>query len=99
VAEGAAAPAVCPKCGATSDKFAKMGEDDAKKMVASDRTNDIHMEMITLTMRLELLCDEGIKLNLDPACVDAFTKAKNEVWVIKQRAKAELAGHMGKGKW
>lgn len=99
VHEGEDAPAVCPKCGAPKEKFVELSEEDAGKIYKSDRTNDIHMEMIELAGRIDRLCKEGIELNLDPGCVSAFEKAKNELWVIKQRAKAELAVHMSKGKW
>ncbi len=97
--EGEDAPAVCPKCGAPKEKFAKLSDDDAKKIYDSDRTNDIHMEIIKLSMKVAELAKEGIEINLDPPCVAAFIKAKDEAWIIKQRSKAELAGHMGKGKW
>lgn len=99
VHEGIDAPDQCPKCGAPKEKFAELSSDDAAKIYNSDRTNDIHMEIIALMGRLAELCEEGIKINLDPPCVSLFEKAKNESWVIKQRSKAEIAGHMGKGKW
>jgi hypothetical protein len=50
-------------------------------------------------MAITELAEEGIEINLDPPCVAAFEKAKQEAWVIKQRSKAELSGHMEKGKW
>lgn len=99
VHEGEEAPDVCPKCGALKEKFNEMSPEDADKIYKSDRTNDIHMELINLSARIAALCEEGIKLNLDPPCVSAFSKAKDEAWVIKQRSKAELEGHMKKGKW
>lgn len=99
VHEGADAPDVCPKCGAPKDKFIELSQEDADKIYKSDRTNDIHMELIALMGKVCVLCEEGIKLNLDPACVSAFEKAKNEAWIIKQRSKAEIQGHMTKGKW
>ena len=99
VHEGEDAPDICPKCGATKDKFAKMADEDAKKVYASDRTNDIHMEIINLSMKIEKLAKEGIEINLDPPCVAVFNHAKDEAWVIKQRSKAEIAGHMTRGKW
>lgn len=97
--EGEDAPDLCPKCGAPKDKFALLSAEDADKIYKSDRTNDIHMEIINLAMKINELCEEGIKLNLDPPCVASFEKAKKSSWVMKQIAKAELAGHMGKGKW
>lgn len=97
--EGEEAPDFCPKCGSPKEKFEAMTDEDAKKVFDSDRTNDIHMEIINLAMKIKDLAREGIELNLDPPCVDVFHKAHDEAWVIKQRSKAELAGHVGKGKW
>lgn len=99
VHEGDDAPEVCPKCGFPKEKFQELSQDAADKIYASDRTNDIHMEMIQLCMRITALCEEGIKINLDPPCVSAFNKARDEAWVIKQRSKAELASHLTKGKY
>jgi rubredoxin len=99
VFEGDAAPEICPKCGATHEKFNELSIEDAEKVYKSERTNDIHMEIISLVDKIVDLSDEGIDLNLDPACVSAFEKAVNEAYIIKQRAKAELENHMKKGKW
>jgi len=97
--EGDAPPEKCPKCGAPAEKFTALTEEEAQKVYTSDRTNDIHMEIAQLAMKIAQLAEEGIKINLDPPCVGVFTNAKNEAWVIKQRSKAELAGHMSRGKW
>ena len=97
--DGDTPPDVCPKCGAPAEKFNALSDEDAKKVYASDRTNDIHMEIIQLAMKIEKLAKEGIEINLDPPCVALFGQAKHEAWVIKQRSKAEIAGHVGKGKW
>jgi|SRR5680860_182525 len=99
VHEGTEAPGECPKCGAPKDQFVEMKSEDAEKIYKADRTNDIHMELIILASKMDELCKEGIIINLDPPCVDVFEKAKNEAWVIKQRSKAELEGHMKRGKW
>jgi len=99
VSEGEEAPDQCPKCGAPKDKFVQLSDEDADKVYKSDRTNDIHMELISLSGRIKALCEEGIRLNLDPSCVSVFEKAKKESWIIKQRSKAEIAGHLAKGKW
>lgn len=99
VHEGSDAPDFCPKCGAPKDKFEELSQEAADKIYASDRTNDIHMELVQLCMRIAALCEEGIKINLDPPCVAAFTKARDEAWVIKQRSKAELVGHISRGKF
>jgi hypothetical protein len=97
--EGPEAPDFCPKCGAPKEKFVALSEEDAKKVFDSDRTNDIHMEIIQLAMRIKDLAREGIELNLDPPCVEVFHHAHDEAWVIKQRSKAEIAGHVSRGKW
>ncbi|MFO7636067.1 MAG: rubredoxin [Clostridia bacterium] len=93
------APDKCPKCGSPKEKFVELSEEVVKKIYASDRTNDIHMELITLAGRIASLCKEGIDINLDPPCVDLFRKGKDEAWTIKQRSKAELEGHMKREKW
>ena len=99
VAEGLEAPEVCPKCNLGKEKFVELSSEDAEKIYASDRTNSIHAEIILLAEKIAELSKEGIEINLDPKCVSGFEKAKNEAWVIKQRCKAELAGHMANGKW
>ena len=96
--EGEDAPDVCPKCGSPKEKFELMSDEDAKKVYDSDRTNVIHMEIINLAMAIADLADEGKEINLDPNCFGVFEKALNEAIVIKQRSKAEIAGHVGKGK-
>ena len=99
VYEGEEAPDFCPKCGAPKEKFEELTEEQANKVYTSDRTNDIHMELVTLSMRIIELCEEGIEIDLDPPCVALFEKAVKEAWTIKQRAKAELEGHMTRGKF
>lgn len=93
------APDVCPKCGADKSKFVKLTDEEAAKVYSSDRTNDIHMEIIDMCSKIVKLCEEGININLDPPCVSTFNKAMDEAWRMKQRCKAELAGHVAKGKW
>ncbi|HBR32549.1 MAG: rubredoxin [Eubacteriales bacterium] len=97
--QGEGAADKCPKCGAPKEKFVEIPAEDAKKIYTSDRTNDIHMEICKLAMKIAALAEEGIELNLDPPCVSLFKQAKDEAWVIKQRSKAEIAGHVGKAKW
>ncbi len=99
ISEGLEAPEKCPKCNMGKEKFIELGAEEATKIYKSDRTNDIHFEIITLADKIFKLSNEGIKINLDPNCVAILEKAKDEIWIIKQRAKAELAGHMNAGKW
>ena len=49
------APDTCPKCGAPKDKFVEISAEDADKILKSDRTNDIHMEIITLAGKIREL--------------------------------------------
>ena len=99
VYEGEEAPENCPKCGAPKEKLLALSEEDTKKIYDSDRTNDIHMEIISLAMGIVELAEEGIDINLDPPCVALFKQALDEAWIIKQRSKAEIAGHVSRGKW
>lgn len=99
ISEGEEAPEKCPKCNMGKEKFIELSSEDAAKIYQSDRTNDIHAEIIALTAKIFKLCNEGVNINLDPNCVALFEKAKDEVWTIKQRSKAELAAHISKGKW
>lgn len=99
ISEGEAAPEKCPKCGVGAEKFEELSSEAAEKIYRSDRTNDIHMEIIALADKIISLSKEGIEDNLDPKCLVTFTKARDEAWIIKQRSKAELAGHMNLGKW
>jgi predicted nucleic acid-binding Zn-ribbon protein len=96
---GSNAPEKCPKCGNPKEMYSALSEEDAKKVINSDRTNDIHMEIIKLAMKIKNLAKEGVEINLDPPCVALFKQAHDEAWVIKQRSKAEIASHVGKGKW
>ena len=97
--EGAEAPEKCPKCGAPKEKFAQLTDEEVKKVQMSVRTNDIHMEIIRLANKLKTLAEEGIVIDLDPPSVALFKQAVEEATVIKQRSKAEIAGHVGRGKW
>ena len=99
VYEGETAPEKCPKCFVGADKFEELSTEAAEKIYRSDRTNDIHMEIISLAAKIIALSEEGIKDNLDPKCLSAFKQAKDEAWVIKERSKTELAGHVSLGKW
>ena len=99
IIEGETAPVECPKCGAPQEKFEKLDEEAAKKVYDSDRTNDIHSEIINLCAAIVDLAHEGVEIGLDPGCIRDFNKAIDDAWVIKQRSKAELAIHVGKGKW
>ena len=97
--DGDGPPDVCPKCGAPKDKFVQLSKEDTDKIYAADRTNDIHMTMVKKLADVIALCEEGIRINLDPGCLATFQKARDEAWIMKQRCKAEMATHMTKNKW
>lgn len=97
--DNADAPEVCPKCGATKDKFVKLTEEQEALRTKSLRTNDLHMELCQLMEGVQLLAEEGIEINLDPGCVITFKKALQEAKIIKNITKAEMATHVAKGKW
>lgn len=59
-------------------KFNELPAESADKIYQSERTNDIHMEMITLIDKVIELAYEGIELNLDPNCVNTFKQAVDE---------------------
>lgn len=99
IVEGDEPPKNCPKCGQPAEKFVELTPEEAEKIRSADRTNDIHAEIIALAAKIVALSEEGIQLKLDPMCVGVFTHAKNEAWIIKQRSKAEIAGHVAKAKW
>lgn len=89
----------CPKCGQPKDKFHEMAQEDADKVIRSEKTNDLYAELIDLLNQVEDVADCGIEDNLDPSCAKIFAKAKAEAKLLKQLAKAEVAGHVSKGKW
>lgn len=99
VHEGATAPEQCPKCKVGADKFVQLSEEDTNKIYRSDKTNSIHAKIIELSDEIIKLSLAGIDDNLDPACVSAFERAKDQAWITKQISKAELESHMKKGKW
>ena len=89
----------CPKCGAHREKFIEMSEEDAAKSLRSEKSNDLHARLIDLSNKLETLADAGIDDNLDPSCVKIFKRAKAHANILRRLAKAEIAGHIAKGKW
>lgn len=88
--EGSAAPEKCRRCGATKDKFYALTPEDAKKIYQVDRTNDILMEIVGLSMRINELAKEGIEIALSAEAVDSFKKIQDGAWIVKSTSKAVL---------
>lgn len=99
ISEGEAAPEKCPKCGAPAEKFTVLAAEDADKIYAADRTNDILMEIEKNAVKMIALCKEGLEIGLDPGCIASLTGAQKRAWEIKQSCKAEIAIHVGKAKF
>ncbi|PLW79740.1 rubredoxin [Candidatus Woesearchaeota archaeon] len=97
--DGDEAPDVCPKCGAKKEQFSELDEEASSKIIKSRITNDIHLDMRILLAQVEELAEEGIEEDLDPMCVAIFQRAKKDSKELAAMIKAELAGHMTKGKW
>ena len=97
--DGTEAPESCPKCGVPQDKFEELAE-EAKGLVEKSRfTNDLHMHLLSVLQAAEAIAADGIEDNLDPNCVKVFERAKKDASELIASVKAELAGHVAKGKW
>jgi rubredoxin len=97
--DGDEAPAKCPKCGAPKEQFSELAEAEASKVERSRHSNALHSRVIDLARQLEQVCNDGIKDELDPGCVDVFTKVREMSWTAMKLSMTEIQGHIGKGKW
>ncbi|KAB2952385.1 rubredoxin [Heliorestis acidaminivorans] len=97
--EGSAAPVNCPKCGAPQEKFSQLTEEAANLVEKSRVTNDIHVQMLAVLENVIALAEEGREEDLDPGCNKVFDAIKNSAIEYRQSIKAEIQGHMSKGKW
>lgn len=97
--DGEAAPVNCPKCGATQDKFAALEADAAELIKRSRYTNQLLAAVMGFGEELEILALEGIEDDLDPSCVSLFKYAQKAAVELQQNAKAEIQGHISRGKW
>ena len=92
-------PDKCPKCGAARAKFAKL-DDKAMELVERSRfTNALHMQLYAILEQVMDLAEDGVDDNLDPPCGRIFKRAMEQAEFLQQSIKAELQGHMKKGKW
>ena len=97
--DGEEAPDECPKCGTPKEKFSAIEEKAAELIERSRYTNSLHMQLFGLLEQVMDVAEEGIDDNLDPNCVKIFTRALGVAETLTQSIKAELQGHMNKGKW
>jgi predicted nucleic acid-binding Zn-ribbon protein len=97
--DGEDPPDKCPKCGSAEAKFVQL-DDKATDLVERSRfTNSLHMQLFTLLEQMMDIAEDGIDDNLDPNCIKIFKRAMEEAEILQQSIKAELQGHMNKGKW
>jgi predicted nucleic acid-binding Zn-ribbon protein len=97
--DGDEAPVACPKCGAPREKISALTDGDAEKVERSRLTNSLHMQLLTILEEVENIAEQGIQDDLDPNCVKLFERAQQDSYELVQSIKAELAGHMTRGKW
>lgn len=97
--DGDEAPETCPKCGASKEQYAELDEKAAKLIERSRHSNALHAQAVDLARQLEAVCNDGIKDELDPGCVDVFTKSRAMAWEIMKLSMTEQEIHMKKSKW
>ena len=97
--EGDAPPEKCPKCGAPGEKYAKISDEEKELVERSQFTNSLHVELLDTLPRLLDIAEAGIEDNLDPRCAALFKRLQEDASFLLASTKAELEGHMKKGKW
>lgn len=97
--DGEEPPDECPKCGAPKSRFSEIEAKAAELIDRSRFTNSLHMRLGLLLEEVMDVADDGIDDNLDPGCVKIFQQAMEMSEILLQSIKAELQGHMNKGKW
>lgn len=97
--DGDSAPGACPKCSALKEHFALLDEAASKLIERSRQTNTLHARVMDLARQVEAACNAGIQDELDPGCVEVFTKSRAMAWQMMKLSMTEIQGHMKKGKW
>jgi hypothetical protein len=97
--DGEEPPDRCPKCGAAKKRFAELDAAAMERVENSRFTNSLHMQLSLLMEQVMDVAEDGIDDNLDPGCVKIFRRALEQAEIVQQSIKAELQGHMKKGKW
>lgn len=97
--DGEEPPDECLKCGARGERFEQL---DAKATDTIERarfTNSLHMQAYALLEEITAIAEEGLDDNLDAGCARIFEQTLVQAEFLQQAIKAELQGHMKKGKW
>jgi hypothetical protein len=81
------------------EKFAELDEKAADLVERSRFTNSLHMQLFAVLEQVMDLAEDGVDDNLDPNCVKIFERTLEQAEILQQSIKAELQGHMNKGKW
>ncbi len=97
--DGDEEPKKCLKCGATNGVFIPLDETVAKQIERSRHTNVLHARLIDLARQVEAVCNDGIRDELDPACVRVFTSSREMAWNMMKFSMTEQRSHMRKKKW
>jgi len=97
--DGEAPPDVCPKCGNPKDKYVHVTDHEWGMVERSRFTNALHVELLGILPNLVRIADKGLEDNLDPWCVSIFKRLKDEATFLEKSVKAEINGHVNKGKW
>ncbi|HSJ54191.1 MAG TPA: rubredoxin [Anaerolineae bacterium] len=97
--DGEQPPEACPKCGARMEKFAALDDQTADTVDRSRFSNHLHIQLFAVLEQVIEIAEDGIDDNFDPGCVKIFERAMEQAELLQQSIKAELQGHMTKGKW
>jgi predicted nucleic acid-binding Zn-ribbon protein len=97
--DGKEAPEKCPKCGAPKIQFTQIENDKAALIEKSRKTNAMHMAIASMDAKIQKWAKTIKDENLDPNCVAIAERVLKDTHETIQAIKAELAGHMTKGKW
>ncbi|MCK4714531.1 MAG: rubredoxin [Candidatus Aenigmarchaeota archaeon] len=97
--DGDEAPTKCPKCGAPKEQFSKLDSEAENKILKSRKTNEMHVAISGLYAKIQKWAKTIKEENLDPPCVAIADRVLKDTTETIQAIKAELEGHMKKGKW
>ena len=97
--EGDKPPDKCPKCGSPGEKYQELTQEQWDLVERSRFTNSLHVHLLTILPDLQEMAREGLEDELDPRCVDIFQRLLDEATFLEKSIKAEINGHVSKGKW